>query len=328
MCFEVILTHFWHSSDRISPYLKIFSRTTSWAVPVFMFSAFLLSGKAVLEREHIKIRRRLHRLIMMHVLWTAIYFVFWWTARLAGKGIFADTSIPGMALSFTAQLLLGSTFNATMWFQVDLIVITFAAYCLYSKLSGKIAVIITVLSMFAALGMQYSGLNIWLFGGVPYAFNRYTFGRICEMLPFACIGILCVKSGVIEKLASHRKASIIVSVLCLAAVHILRKNGLLERPEGFGYQGVYLLVCAVCITAIFWLLPLQNLPLPVKNIIAGASGLTPGIYCMHRLIAKCMQFVGWQHDSFFWCVEIFAVCMAVAFVLSRISGKYGKYLVR
>ena len=328
MCFEVILAHFWHSSDRNSPFLKPFSYTILWAVPVFMFAAFLLCGQAVIDREHIRNRRRLHRLVMMHVLWAAIYFVFWLAARLAGRGIFADTSIPGMALSLAAQVFLGSTFNATMWFQADLIVITFAMCCLYSKLSGKIAVIITVLGMFAAFGMQYSGLNLRLFGRISYASSKYTFGRICEMLPFACAGILFVKSGVMEKLAKHRSTSIIVSVLCLLALHVLRRNGLLERPEGFGYQGVYLLMCAMCLTVIFWLFPLQALPASMKKIIAGASGLTPGIYCMHMLVVKCMQFAGWEHDSFFWCVEIFAVCMAVAFVLSKAAGRYGKYLVR
>ena len=205
MSFEVVCAHFWHSADRNLWILKPFSAVGGWPVMMFMFTAFIFSGKYIIGKNSHKVNRRLHRLVIMHVLWTLIYFaVFSCEALFFGKGMFAGKSARDIAISFGAQLFLGSTFNAPMWFQINLIVLTFLAALTFLKLPEKIAIAVAAVCMIFTVIAQYSGLNFSLFGGIEYAFNRYTLGRLCEMVPVAGAGLLFAKFGVMEKISSHK----------------------------------------------------------------------------------------------------------------------------
>ena len=328
MSFEVVCAHFWHSPDRNLLILKPFAAVGGWPVMMFMFTAFVLSGKYIIGKNTHKITQRLHRLVIMHVLWTLIYFaVFSCKAIFFGNGIFAGQSAGSIAKSLLAQIFLGSTFNAPMWFQVNLVVLTFSAALIFFKFPEKVAMTIIIFCMAFAVIAQYSGLNFALFGGIKYAHNRYTLGRLCEMIPVAAAGLVFAKFGIMEKLSQHKIPAIIISA---AMIVLLRKARLPIPSQGFMYQGIHLILAAILITIFFCMLPMHNLPLSVKNFIAEVSRLTPGVYCMHILAARYIKIIGRYQDSNFsfgGCLVIFAVCLITGFILSRLLGKRRIFLV-
>ena len=258
----------------------------------------------------------------MHVVWAVIYFAaFAIEAVILRKGIFADINFSDMLKLLLGQIFLGHTINQTMWFQVNLIFITLIFAAVFSKLELRKTLALTVCIVIIAFALQYSGINFKLFGGMRYAV-KYPLGRICEMLPLACIGLLFVNYDIMNKLSKRKTLSIFLCVIFLAGVISLRR---LLNTSGFGYAGLYLNLSAIFLTAIFYLLPMNELPDVMKKIINSISCLTPGVYCMHRLIGTMLK-VFHRSNSFSWCIVIFCVCMAVSFILARLFGKLSKYI--
>ena len=305
--------------------LKPFSVAGSMAVMVFMFTAFLLTGQSIISRDKSRIRRRLHRLVVMHVAWAAIYFVCFAAAFIAGKGAFAGKSAVYMFEALAGQIVLGHTLNATMWFQVSLIYITVILAVLYSFTEHRTALIITFLAGVLAFVMQYSGANFALFGKMSYAL-KYPLGRMCEMLPLACMGIIFADYGIMNRLQERRTLSIAVCTVLLLLAVMCRKY--IPSASGFGYSGLYLNVTAMLLTAIFCLLPTDSLPLTAKQCITAVSRFTPGVYCMHRLAEYCLRALHVNiSNSFMYCIVIFIVCLAASFMISRVFTRAGRYLV-
>ena len=324
MSFEVVLCHFWNAGKDFSPLLKPFEIARPMAVMTFMFTAFLLTAQPIISSDKTKIYRRINRLVIMQVGWAVIYFAFYaLEALLFGKGMFAGRKFLGMVKELILQIFFGHTINQTMWFQVDLIVIYVMFAWIYFVMERRKALILTVFTWLAALAVQYSGINIMLFGNMGYTF-KYSLGRICEMLPLACAGILFVNYDIMKKLSGHKFISaVLCAVLFIIAVKF---REIIPNAQGFGYSGLYFNVAAVFLTAVFYLLPLNNIPSGIKNILVSTARFSPGVYCMHRLVAVFLK-VFHIDNSFIFCIVIFSACLAVSFAISKISGKIGRYLV-
>ena len=328
MSFQVVLAHFWHAEDVKLLHLKPFATLGGLPVTVFMFIAFIFSEKFIVERNSQKLHSRLFRLIVVHVSWTLIYFVFYLAgAVFAGKGTFAGQNAKSIAVSFLAQLFLGSTINPPMWFHIDLIILTLAFWLIFYKFPEKTAFILLSCCVIFAVAAKYTGLNFLAFGNIPYAFNKYTLGRLCEMIPVAGSGLIFARFNLMEKLSRHRTAAMIVSVVLGIAVYAAKFP---VPAQGFMYQKIYVDIAAILMTIFFWLLPFDNISSTVKRLIAGISRLTLGVYCMHMLVGTCIMIAaGYQKATFSFveCLMIYAVCLAVGFILSLILGKNRNYLI-
>ena len=340
MSFEVVLVHFWTDSSADFFLLKIFRATTWWAVPSFMFVSFLLTGDSILRRNTMYIMKRLKVLAIVHVVWTVVYFVYFVAIAyflgdcVLGSREFAGKSIGYVSLSFAAQLFLGRTINRPMWFQTDLIYLTVIFTLIYYKLRDKTAMIFSVCMFFAALTLQYSGINFMLFGSL-YQSVGYPLGRIVEMIPAAVLGILFVRLDIMSRLEKHRYMIITLSVVCIALSFVINKLlGNVWELRGFSYPGGYLLIVATATSTLFYLLPAYKLPNIISKFLKCASKLTLGVYCMHVLVATLIRYflLGKYSSyyggySFFGCVGIYVLCLAISFAISKMSGKYSKYIV-
>ena len=328
MSFEVVLAHCWHSKNVKGLFFFLFKNSRGLAVPVFMFTAFILTGKYIISRNKQKISARLNRLFIMQFSWAVIYTVFFaLSAVLLNKGMFAGKSFAHVLMMFAGQIIFGHTVNATMWFQADLIFITAMFAFIFFKFTDKTAITLTCVCVVVAFVLQYSEINYMLFGNLHH-YLKYTPGRFCEMLPTACAGLLFVRYGLAEKLQARRKFVILMCAVIFVSAFILRMITGSDTPRGFGYAGIYLNVFAISVTIMFMMMPLKNLPASIKCVIGNISRFTPGVYCMHRLTALCLEFLtGREFDSFAGCIVIYITCLAVSFLLSLFFRKSGKYLV-
>ena len=327
MSFEVILAHLWNREENGLIFLKLFSKTASMAVPVFMFAAFLLSGNMIMNRSKDKITARLRRLYMMNAAWAMVYFLcFMAELVIFGKGRFAGKNFFDIVSSLAGQLVLAHTLNPTLWFQIDLIVITALFAFIYCKFSERTAFYCVMLLGILAVIFQYSGLNVFIFwrgNGIA----KYTPGRICEMIPFAALGILFVKYDVMNRLKVHRRISVVFMGVILLALLLFGKY--IPRPsEGFMYQGLSLILSSVSLAVMFYLLPMDKLPDYAKSAVRNLSRLTPSSYCMHLLAARYVRIIFRVRNgfSFAGCLAVYAICLALGFVISLTGGRLSKYL--
>ncbi len=240
-------------------------------------------------------------------------------AKIFNAGIFSDKNIFYMLLSLLGQIFIGHTFNATMWFQIDLILITILFYIVYSKFDDERATKIIIFLCIFGFFMQYSKLNLKLFGNLNGYF-RWTPGRFCEMLPIASAGLLFVKFDVINKLSRHKNFILLILIAFMPLIFKLRRF----TPVGFQYSGIFLFSVAIVMSIIFCFLPFDKFPDYIKISIKNISRFTPGIYYMHRLTAN---FIIFKKGSFINCAIIFMTCLIIGFLISKISNKLSKFLV-
>lgn len=325
MSFEVVLCHFWGSTNFML--LKPFSILRPTAVMTFMFTAFLLTGNAIMNINIPKIKIRLLRLISMNVLWTLIYAVFFKAeAFLFGVGQFAGKGVQQLFKSVIFQLLMGSPLNPPMWFQFDLVSITIIFFVVFFVFQYDVAFNACIVLGLTALFFQYSGINFMLFGNLRYEL-KYSLGRLCEMIPVAVLGIIFAKYNIMHKLSQHCGKTI---VFCTIALIIMKYLGLINASpkDNFMYSGLSLLVCGILITTVFYVLPLKEYLFGhIKLIISKIARFTPGCYCIHIMVGDSFNLLFNRVNNFVSCVGIYIICLAISYALSIIFPKLSKYLV-
>lgn len=321
MCFEVILCHFWHQAD-YSFLLKPFRALTLTAVPVFALISFYLTAPSFLNVESRTIRKRMLRLCLPQFAWTLIYWIIYLAAGV----------IHGCDELFW-QMFTGHSdaVNATMWYQIVVILISALFFLVGSHAKGKNTLAVTSAIGLAALICQYTGLNHLLFSGLRYEL-RYPLGRFIEMLPYASLGLVIADKNLLERLKKHPRYTAVGACLLL----ILSFAGIIPTPAGFDYAGLNPILRGLSILAIAHLIPFEKVSAAAKSAIRLITRYTLGIYCMHRLVEKLLNLsgaaglLGKLHiagDSFAFCIIVYILSYLIAAIIARIPAKLCRQLV-
>ena len=310
MCFMVISCHFEHNTTGL---LEICIRSLRGsAVPVFMLMSFVLMQKSLKEHDKQKMKLRFERLIIPLVGWAIIYWVLYFFFPSVGN-LESRVTIREIFI----QIFLGHSdiLNPPMWYQTVLIWLTAIFLCIicitgkyYRWVLGALAII--------ALFIQYSGLNIALFGNLSDEF-KWTFGWFFEMVPIAVTGFLIAESGILNKLKEHRVISLVSAFGLGVAARVLRPW---LSCDGYGYHGICKIIAAVAIFVIFYLLPTEYLNPRIKKFIGIITKYTMGIYAMHMLVGRIIS--KWLTvDDLIICILIYVVCYIIAFFGEKLTFK-------
>ena len=228
MCFEIILDHYKNWDDLFIESLhgpfniyKILISYGDPAVPIFMLIAFILSDMETVVQDKTKIEKRFYRLLVPTFFWAVVYYVFLGIFDI----IFDRHYIHGITDLFW-QLALGHSYNLSLWFQTDLILLTIIFIVLFKYFNNRIALILSALFAYFALFLQYSSMILdsllllaWpetMFGGFfSPSYIIYPVGRLFEMMPYAVIGIFYCHFRILARLERIRKYAIIASTSML-----------------------------------------------------------------------------------------------------------------
>lgn len=118
MCFMVVFAHTKDISDT-NFVSKLLFNFVPVAVPIFMILSFVFTDFKKITNDKDKFKKRLIRLILPQILWTIIYFVIY--KLLDYK---CSTNLIHSNTDFFYQLVLGHAYNPTLWFQIELIILT------------------------------------------------------------------------------------------------------------------------------------------------------------------------------------------------------------
>lgn len=321
MCFEVVLCHFWHQ-ENYSVFLHPFRTLTLTAVPVFALISFCLTAPSFFSVNCGVFRKRMVRLCLPQIVWSIIY----WT-------VYAAAGIVSGCDEFLWQLFTGHSdaLNATMWYQVVIILITVLFFAIGYPSKGKKTLAATTAIGIAALIFQYSGLNHLLFSGLRYEL-RYPLGRFWEMLPFASLGLILADKNIPERLKKHP----LCTIVCACAMLALSFTGIIPTPGGFDYSGLNPILRAFGIISVACIIPFEKTPAIIQKIIRLITRYTLGIYCMHRLVEKLLGISGitaWLQNfniagnSFAFCIIIYVISYMISASIAAIPVKLCRQLV-
>ena len=321
MCFEVVLVHFWKrpAGGELAWPLRILPHYLGVAVPVFMLLSFTLTDVAAAAHDNSKIRHRLRRLLVPQIFWTVAYYVVYKALDIC-KG----TSLAAEPYTFWWQLFLGHSMNMTVWFQIDLIVLTVLGFLLFRFLSERQALICVTIGGLLALVFQYSGGNWAMFENVSwskaYYFNfvKYPVGRFFEMIPYAVVGIWLCRFMFFKKCSEHW---LYIVSLALFGTFFFLNYRVFVAPRGYGYGGFYLIAMALVTLPLFYYLPLGWLPETAAKAINHVAGYTMEVYFMHRLTRNVLYHTGlnellkMRSGSIYDCIVIYIVCCLSAWAV-------------
>lgn len=328
MTFEVILCHYWTYVDikNMPFYLKFFDVFRLLAVPVFMIMSFYFfcEKNYICQNKH-NIKRRLARLIIPYVVWGVIYYLCYTLIEMA----YNIKLLNGIS-DLGWQLFLGCSrnLNPPLWFQADLIILTLLFWGISRLMSIDKSVNVIFGLIVISLFVQYSGINYRFFGELEYE-SRYTCGRIFEMIPFACIGLIISYYKIEKKLYRVRRTCIMLSICFLAL--LIRFPIFSDVDLQFTYAGLNVICAASFVVLIFLLIPFHRLPLIVLNCIRGGVKYTAGIYYLHygigKIVMSFLSEIGFQKGTFMQCMLILIICYIISFIIFQMPFKICKQLV-
>ena len=214
----------------------------AYAVPFFMFLSFFLATNIFFEDQYKKVMIKIHRLVIPFWGWGIVYYAF--------KTVILNEDINRDELVW--QLLLGHSvyINQALWYLCDeiLIILLFAVvFFLIKKKEYRVLALIAL--MIISLLFQYTELNYRIFDMMDYT-RKYPLGRLAEMLPFACSGLLL---GQIDwKKVKYRYLFTVCLVLLLLAYGIRH-----TEIKGFGYSSIQTMIIAICVSLIAIYAPIK-----------------------------------------------------------------------
>lgn len=301
LCFLVVVCHFWSSGDGdLRGWKSALAWIRGYAVPAFMVMSFYFCEPKLEEKNWKAIWRRIGKLYIPLAGWAVIYFVIYRVIRVDG--------IRWSDLLWQASLG-HSTLNQTMWFQVDLILLTLLFALLINIFYNYKQVLLA--AALVAWTLQYSGINR-AFGILPGEMS-FPLGRLCEMLPFAVGGAVLYWIGM-DRIRKHRFFACAVSVVTIGFLYLA---DVFAPVAGFGYAGIQCLIVGMALVVFFYCLPLENIR-HGRRAFHFVSSCSMGVYCVHRLVARIFAIIlgkvapSLQLQPLIFCVIVYCISLGIS----------------
>ena len=348
MCYEVVMVHAWNAgtspNGSLSVYRCFVREFRDFAVPVFMLITFFLSAKKFAVNDGMWLKDRFVRLLTPFAFWSVLAFVTW---RLLTP-FFPDFAIDPttgafwtpscgqdpepIPLEYLGLQVLGTTktLGSQMWFQAVLVILS-AFFAGFFRLvcPRRVAVVLGIVFLWG-IAMDYSGLNRWLFEGYRYEVCN-PLGRIFPMMPYAAAGLLLgMRSEQFEGFSMPRRMFLVTLGFGLTA--FLLNFDVFVTPPGFFYRGLKMLFVAFGLVVGFRFLPLECLPVTLRQGLVWASRYSMGVYFVHIYVGRLLEVVVFPHisvvpRSFSGGCVVFLVSFAMCVLIARIPNRWMHSLV-
>lgn len=292
-CCQVVSIHF----GKTLPFSDL-------AVPIFVLIAFYFARLS-------SFRSLLHRSVRIYMP-----FAFWGIIGLTALSFVKprfDWSV------FVSQMLLGAPANAPLYFLLEILVFSWGVWFLslssahwHRFLAGSVVLI--------SLFLQYSGINHMVFSKLSLIVG-IVLGRGVELVSYAMIGWHL--SGLKVK---RRKWFVIgVSLICVGLMMRLGKVFIICHEFGSGGIDRLMIVCGICMVAAIprdWLSGSH-----VGRVICVISGLTAGIYYMHKIIGGLIAHLGYFRNDGIWLPIVVIISTGICCYLMK-QIKYTRWMVK
>ena len=269
------------------------------SVPIFMFVSIFLTKNLIFDGAIDDFKKRIKRLYIPFVCWGVIYFV--------GLSI---VEYKCNLFDLIMQLTIGVPANPPMYFIFLLILNTTLLYFVCHLFRwGKY---LLVFAFALCLVLQYSGANVRMMQGISFH-AQHSLGRFVELFPISILAYLySICSG------RGKWLLLICALAFIISFHFLELR--LACP-GFSYQGINLLLGTVVVCSLGIMsgeIITQTLPNCIVDKVKSFASLTAGIYYMHLLIGKILEFLFGRHRGIWEAVIVLTITSVSVYVIKKI----------
>ena len=303
LCFWILSFHCLEKNE-INYFLFYMTKTKFYHVPCFTFISFYFSCNIFFDRNIIKFKRRLERLLIPYIIWPLIIFII-------NNIFYKRNSISWHQLKI--QIIIGRQFMVPLWYLFSMIFITITFFILSNLFQNHFIVFIKLLMIFSYI-FQYSSSYRFF---EEYKRNvKLPILDTISILPLSIIGILFASSKLIEFFQRNRKNSLFFSFILL---FLLFKYNIFVELEG--YNGIINIFSSLFFFVGFYLLPIENIYSLIQKIIKQITSYTNGIYCMQSKTISFIRANFGLKGNFKSCIIIYLFSYLVSFVGMKICSK-------
>lgn len=330
LAFLVVILHVVAREDNPSALANLLLTLSFVAVPIFMMLAFYYSAKVFESRNVLKekLPARLKRILIPYVFWP----IGTYTLYLILDFVFGTSLNEAPSELLWNYVIGGWGPAAELWFQWVLFFLTvfFAIVVgLWNKESKSIKCIVVFALSVICIVMEYTGTNYSFFMGINERFS-FVLGRFIEMLPFAGVGYLLYQWDLLEKCKNHAIISMFSSLVIIGCALVLP---VFPMVEGFGYQGLRLMLLAIGMLIFFYSSPWEKMPEVICRLVKFLGGYAMGVYLTHYMVyclLKQLFFAstGVKIDSLLYSLIVWGLSMVLSIAISKIPGKFVKAIIQ
>lgn len=303
LCFWILSFHCLEKNE-INYFLFYITKTKFYHVPCFAFISFYFSFNIFFDRNVIKFKRRLERLLIPYIIWPLIIFII-------NNIFYKRNSISLHQLKI--QIIVGRQFMVPLWYLFSMIFISITFFILSNLFQNHFIFFIKLLMIFSYI-FQYSSSYRFF---DEYKRNvKLPILDTISILPLSIIGILFASSKLIEFFQRNRKNSLSFSFILL---FLLFKYNIFVELEG--YNGIINIFSSLFFFIGFYLLPIENIYSVIQKIIKQITSYTNGIYCLQSKMISFIRANFGLKGTFKSCIIIYLFSYLVSFIGMKICSK-------
>ena len=303
LCFWVLSFHSLEK-DKINYPCFYISKTKFYHVPCFSFISFYFSYNIFSERNIIKFKRRIERLLIPYIIWPLIIVFI--------NIIFQNKNTISL-YHLKIQFICGRQFMVPLWYLFSMIILTITFFIISNIFQIHFLLVFQLLGIISYIS-QYSGYYNLL---NEYKNNvKKPILDTLSILPLASIGLFFSSTKLIKFFQANKKTSMFFSYLF---IYFLFKYDIFIDLGG--YEGIINMFSSLFFFIGFYLLPLENTYSFLKIIIKQITSYTNGIYCLQSKIIPFIKTKFHLYGTIKSCFIIYSFSYFFSFVGIKIFGK-------
>lgn len=321
LSFSVVISHCFSHNSTNNKIIQNIARNRAIHVPSFFIISFNFMCKNLLSKNIKLIFQRMKRLLIPYIVWPIVFWIINNLLHLKNKNIH-----PFNLKTLKIQLLWGHAYMTQFWFQWDLIVITIIFFLIVLLFNQYFMFILQTI-LIASYFFQYCNHNyISIIWNYPF-YNRFTVGRMFEMIPFGVTGFILGYYQILNSLKKYKIKTFIFSIMIYNAITDYK---IFASKFGLGYNGIALNIRSICVIFLFSLFPSNKIKnIYIINFLNKTTNYSAGIYYLHFSIHQYFSYYFQQmrKRTFLGVIINYIICYIVCALGNMIFGNTNlKYL--
>lgn len=171
-----------------------------------------------------------------------------------------------------------------------------------------------ILLAITAYIFQYNGKNIQYFSKFKLNFDKYTYGRVLELMPYSITGFFIASYDIMNFFKRFRIKTILV---CLYSIYFLSNFDIFIIKKGFLYGGLIAYLDSNCVFFLFAMFPSERIKNKIViQIIKIITGHTAGVYYLHTTIYEYLKpyLISVQNRTLKGCIINYLICYLICLI--------------
>ena len=305
LCFRIIILHYYSSTNNYILSLK----SNRFQVPCFFFISFYFLYPTIYQRNEIKLKMRLERLLVPYI---GHPIINWIINNLMFSLIGFNRYNRYLTLNdLKTQLIVGRGIYgiAVLWFHFNLLIFTILFF-IFSYLMGNYFLVIFQLLAIYSYKLHYSGINYKFFH--LYTENIWmSVGNLNETFPIAISAFSFASINFFQIILKQRKRYLFFSFILFYAIS---NSNIFTYIFGFTTTGVKQNFLSLFLFIFFSLLPLEFLNQIFLLFIKQITKYTQGIYCLHFVFQYYLKIGIDKNGTFIGCVFLYIISYVASLI--------------